>query len=66
MIENKQRVQVASRAGLRAWLHANYHRQEGVWLVTFKKHVGEKYISYDAVVEDAICFGWIYHRRNAF
>ena len=54
-----ERVQVESRAELRAWLEANHTRTESVWLVTYKKHVPEKYISWDEVVEEALCFGWI-------
>jgi uncharacterized protein YdeI (YjbR/CyaY-like superfamily) len=56
---DKEQVQVESRAELRAWL-AQYHgRTDGVWLVTFKKHRPDKYVAYDELVEEAICFGWI-------
>ena len=54
-----ERVQVENRADLRAWLSANYMREESIWLVTFKKHVAGKYIPWDDVVEEALCFGWI-------
>ena len=30
-----------------------------VWLVFFKKHTGKPNITYDAAVEEALCFGWI-------
>ena len=29
-----------------------------MWLVTYKKHHPD-YLSYDAIVEEALCFGWI-------
>jgi uncharacterized protein YdeI (YjbR/CyaY-like superfamily) len=59
-----ERVQVESRAELRAWLAANHTRSEGVWLVIFKKHVPDKCVSWDEVVEEALCFGWIDSRTR--
>lgn len=59
MAKEKEQVQVESRTQLRQWLIHNYTRQAGVWLVTFKKHCGDKYVSYDDIVEEVICFGWI-------
>ena len=52
-------VQVESRAELRAWLESNCMRSEGIWLTMFKKHVHDKHVSWDEVVEEALCFGWI-------
>lgn len=51
-------VEVTSRAEWRAWLDANYTRSESIWLVTYKKHC-EQSVPYDAIVEEALCFGWI-------
>ena len=48
-----------SREEWRAWLDANHESAESIWLVTFKKASGKPHVSYDAVVEEAICFGWI-------
>lgn len=31
----------------------------GIWLVTFKRAAGDRYLDYDATVEEALCFGWI-------
>ncbi|WP_420641676.1 YdeI/OmpD-associated family protein [Candidatus Leptofilum sp.] len=59
MSQEKEKVQVETRAELRGWLAQNHPRQGGVWLVTFKKHCGDKYVSYDDIVEELICFGWI-------
>ncbi len=58
-LDDKPRVEVETRAAWRAWLTANHDRSDGIWLVTFKKHCGERYLSYDAYVEEALCFGWI-------
>ncbi len=54
-----EQVQVESRAAWRAWLAGNHTQTEGIWLVTFKKHVKDKYLPYDDIVEEALCFGWI-------
>lgn len=59
MSEERERVQIENRAQWRAWLEQNHDQSPGIWLVTFKKHVGERYVSYDAIVEEALCFGWI-------
>jgi uncharacterized protein YdeI (YjbR/CyaY-like superfamily) len=57
-------VQVESRAEWRSWLMANHGRTEGIWLITFKKHTGKRYVSYNDVVEEALCFGWIDSKPN--
>lgn len=59
MEDDREQVQVESRADWRAWLAENYERRDGIWLVTYKKHVPDQYVSYDEVVEEALCFGWI-------
>ena len=52
-------VECHSRAEWRAWLEAHHAQPAGVWLVYFKKHVAEKHIPYDDMVEEALCFGWV-------
>ena len=47
------------RDSWRAWLEKNHASCRGIWLVFFKKHTGRSSISYDAAVEEALCFGWI-------
>jgi uncharacterized protein YdeI (YjbR/CyaY-like superfamily) len=59
MVDKDERVQIESRGEWRAWLEKNQDRDNGIWLVTFKKHCGEKYVPYDDMVEEALCFGWI-------
>lgn len=54
-----EHVEVITRAAWRAWLAAHHGRGESIWLVTYKKHCGDRYLPYDAVVEEALCFGWI-------
>lgn len=54
-----ERVEVTSRAQLRTWLAKHHTRTEGIWLVHWKKATPAKYIGYDAIVEEALCQGWI-------
>lgn len=54
-----ERVTVTSRAQWRAWLKKNHKRTEGIWLITYKKHVADKHVSFEEKVQEALCFGWI-------
>ncbi len=58
-MDHAARVQVESRQQWRQWLEQNHTQTEGIWLVTFKKHCGERYLSNNDIVEEALCFGWI-------
>ena len=55
----KLQVECTTRAQWRAWLAKYHSTSSGVWLVTFKKAAGDKYLAYAATVEEALCFGWI-------
>ena len=50
---------VANREQWREWLSKNHSTTAGVWLVFYKKETSEPTISYEAAVEEALCFGWI-------
>jgi uncharacterized protein YdeI (YjbR/CyaY-like superfamily) len=52
-------VHPLTRDDWRAWLQAHHGRDEGVWLVSYKKASGKPSLGYDAVVEEALCFGWV-------
>lgn len=56
-MENEQ-VEVRSRAELRRWLAENHAQSQSIWLVTWKKHTPH-HVSWDDVVEEALCYGWI-------
>lgn len=60
----RERVEVLTREELRNWLAANHTRNEAVWLVSHKK-ASPHYLEYDAIVEEALCFGWIDSTANA-
>ncbi len=54
-----EQVEVTSREQWRIWLTNNHTQTDSIWLVTYKKHTGGRYLPYDAIVEEALCFGWI-------
>lgn len=43
----------------RDWLLANYDKKSEIWLQRYKKATGKPCISYDELVEECLCFGWI-------
>jgi uncharacterized protein YdeI (YjbR/CyaY-like superfamily) len=47
------------REAWRAWLAKNHDSEKVVWVVYPKKHTGEKCMSYEDSVEEALCYGWI-------
>lgn len=54
-----EQVMVTTRAQWRAWLTGNAGTSPGIWLVTYKRASGMPAPTYDDVVEEALCFGWI-------
>lgn len=48
-----------TRAAWRRWLAKHHTRPNGVWWVYYKKHTGKQRYSYEDMVEEALCFGWI-------
>lgn len=54
----KESILIKSRAEWREWLNKNHRRQEGLWVITYKK--GHKlHVAAADIVEEALCFGWI-------
>jgi uncharacterized protein YdeI (YjbR/CyaY-like superfamily) len=54
-----QQLTFNTRDQFRRWLEANHDKEEGIWLVYYKKKTGIPGILYDEAVEEALCFGWI-------
>jgi uncharacterized protein YdeI (YjbR/CyaY-like superfamily) len=48
-----------SIAAWRQWLTNHYADTDGVWLATWKRASGKTPLDYGAIVEEALCFGWI-------
>lgn len=54
----RERVEIKSRAEWRRWLAKHHAQTDAIWLVRWKKDRGP-YVSYDDIVDEALCFGWI-------
>jgi len=52
-------LQVLKQSDWRSWLDKNHNKEEGVWLVFFKKDSGRRSISYEEAVDEALAYGWI-------
>lgn len=59
MVEIGKRASFKNRAEWRAWLAKNYATEKELWLVLYKKNSIKPTVTYDEVVEEALCFGWI-------
>jgi uncharacterized protein YdeI (YjbR/CyaY-like superfamily) len=59
-------VHVETREELRSWLSAHAADSPSVWLVTWRRGTGRPAPSYDDVVEEALCFGWIDSTARTF
>lgn len=58
-LENREHFEARDRAAWRAWLAAHHADRDGVWVVTYKKSSGRPTLTYDELVEEALCFGWV-------
>jgi len=54
-----RQLYVADREQWRDWLSTNHAAEAGIWLVFYKKETSRPTISYEAAVEESLCFGWI-------
>ena len=57
--KNFEKIEVQSATQLRDWLFINHTQKECIWLVTYKKHISDKYVSTSEVLDQLLCFGWI-------
>jgi uncharacterized protein YdeI (YjbR/CyaY-like superfamily) len=49
------------------WLATNYATfNNGIWLRIFKNVSGEKTITYDEALDEALCFGWIDGQKKTY
>ena len=58
-IDTREHFEARDRAAWRAWLAERHATSPGVWVVTYKKSSGRPTLTYDALVEEALCFGWV-------
>jgi len=52
-------LDVRDRRAWREWLAAHHTSSPGIWLVRHKAHTGVASMSYEDIVREALCFGWI-------
>ena len=55
----RPQVQIDDRDSWRAWLEQHHDSSNGVWLVTWRRRTGRPTLSYEAMIEEALCFGWV-------
>jgi len=53
-----------NRKAWRNWLQKNHAVTQHVWLIIYRKGSGKASVTYDEVVEEALCFGWIDSKPN--
>ncbi len=58
-------VYIETREALRQWLTENWTQKTGVWLIFNKKASGLPVVTYDEMVEECLCFGWIDSKPGA-
>ncbi len=58
-IDALERFYPPDRAAWRQWLVDNYDKASGVWVIQYKTRASQPTITYDDLVEEALCFGWI-------
>lgn len=54
-----ERIEIASLEELRAWLADHHTRDEGAWLVRYKKVATGKFVDRLAVLDELLCWGWV-------
>lgn len=50
---------MSSSQDLRNWLSVNHTQEKSVWVVTFKKHMGDRYVSVQDILDEVLAFGWV-------
>ena len=58
-MEHSKTLFVSDRKQWREWLTENFEKEKEIWFVFPIKASGEKSLSYNDAVEEALCFGWI-------
>ncbi|WP_062134707.1 YdeI/OmpD-associated family protein [Demequina aestuarii] len=55
----KLRIHPEDAAEWREWLAAHHATADGVWVVLWRQASGRTGLTYDELVREALCFGWI-------
>jgi uncharacterized protein YdeI (YjbR/CyaY-like superfamily) len=57
--DERDQVHPETRAQWRSWLAEHHATSDGVWLVQWRRQSGRSGPTYEEVVQEALCFGWI-------
>jgi uncharacterized protein YdeI (YjbR/CyaY-like superfamily) len=58
-VDDREQVHPETVEQWRAWLADNHDRPNGVWLVSWKRHIGKPKVEYEDAVVEALCYGWV-------
>src|SRR5512143_2219831 len=58
-VNDRPSIHPTSRAEWRQWLERHHQASDGVNVVQWRRVTGKPRLSYDDLVEEALCFGWI-------
>jgi uncharacterized protein YdeI (YjbR/CyaY-like superfamily) len=58
-LQQVERFYATDRTAWRTWLEQKHATSTGVWVVYDKGATGRRTLSYDDIVDEALCFGWI-------
>ena len=58
-LADAERYQPSTMADWHEWLAANHDRGDGVWVVLWKPRSGNTQLSYDELIREALCWGWV-------
>ena len=65
MSDSYEQVLAENQAQWHTWLEAHHGTSPGIWLITWKKASGQPQFSYDAIVDEALCYGWVDSRPRS-
>lgn len=54
-----EKVEITSAQALEEWLAAHHAEDDSYWLVTWKKHTGDRYVPTGQVLDALVAWGWI-------
>jgi len=63
-VENAARAHFETAAQWRAWLEENHATSQGIFVVSWRKPTGKPAMTYNEMVEQALCFGWVDSRAS--
>ena len=58
-MDNVKTFRAKTRKVWRKWLEKNHTKENGVWLIMYRKDSNVPSVNYAEAVEEALCFGWI-------